>query len=70
MLENAGFQNVKVSHDPFYRDLGTSVQKLAELTTNLLFRQIAKATAMLPLKGVAVPLNLYDIMTATARKSH
>lgn len=67
MLENAGFEKVKISHDAFYRNLGTSLKKIDELSTNPLVKMAARGTSLLPVRSLTFPVNLYDIMTAMAR---
>jgi 2-polyprenyl-3-methyl-5-hydroxy-6-metoxy-1,4-benzoquinol methylase len=67
MLMNAGFAAVTVSHEAFYRNVGTSLRKVGELSQSTAVRAITGTLARTPAKNLTLPVNLFDIMTATAR---
>lgn len=68
MIRNAGFDEVEISHEPFYRNVGTSLRKVGELSGSRAVKTLTRAAARTPMKSLTLPINLYDIMTAKARK--
>lgn len=69
MLELVGFSRIEVTHDPFYRNLATSLTKVKELSKNPLVAKSAALGAKLPgLAGLNIPINTYDLMTVRAWK--
>jgi len=69
MLENSGYNTVKIRHDPFYRNVVSSLSKAGSLTNNRILGNLYKSTSHIPgLSAVNFPLNLYDIMSVFAWK--
>jgi SAM-dependent methyltransferase len=69
MIEGAGFNKTKISHDPFYRNVGSSLKKAGDHSGKQVIKSLGNIANKLPLiPGMNVPVNLFDIMTVIAWK--
>lgn len=67
MLHGVGYENVKISYPPVWRNLGTILQAIIGQILGL--KSLADKIANAPGSRIPIPLNLFDIMLITAQKS-
>lgn len=66
LLARLGFEEVRFSYPPFWRNVNTTLVKLAQ--KHRVFSLIRPLVARTPLGRINYPLNLFDLMTVYARK--